>query len=118
MSYQRERSKKNWCDGCRSGGTVVNHCNSCKIRSCAIEKELETCADCDELPCKLIKNIDKRYRKSYNISLLENLIRIRDVGYEKFIESEKTKWKCASCGGITCVHRDDCRWCGESDSRE
>ncbi len=115
MNFQRERNKKNWCDGCRSGGIMVNHCTQCKIRNCAIEKGVTTCAECKELPCKLIKNIDKRYRKSYNLSLLDNLLRIGEIGYDKFLSEEQMKWKCSSCGGIRCVHREDCRWCGNSE---
>ncbi len=112
MSFQREHSQKNWCVGCRSGGTTVNHCEKCRIRNCAIEKGVTTCAECELLPCKFIKDIDRRYQKSYNISLIENLRIIRDIGYDSFIEEEQKLWKCSFCGGVRCVHRDECRWCG------
>ncbi len=115
MNFQRSHSKKNFCEGCHSDGTKVNHCSKCKIRNCAMEKGFNTCAECKDMPCKLIKNIDKRYRNSYNISLIENLKRVDEVGAEQFIEEEKVKWKCKYCGGIRCVHRDQCCQCGQKE---
>ncbi|RLC46801.1 MAG: hypothetical protein DRH57_05360 [Candidatus Cloacimonadota bacterium] len=40
-----------WCDGCLVEGRKCSHCADCKIRSCAISKELENCAYCDDYPC-------------------------------------------------------------------
>ena len=45
------------CDGCISeGGKLIGYCQTCEIRKCGLEKDLENCAVCDEQPCeKLIK---------------------------------------------------------------
>lgn len=49
------------CNGCRSDGVKTVFCSSlCKIRSCAIGKQYETCAncaDCDD--CKTLSMITK-----------------------------------------------------------
>jgi len=40
------------CDGCLSGSDrMFGHCRNCQIRSCSIEKEYDTCAECDDYPC-------------------------------------------------------------------
>ena len=45
------------CDGCLSkGGKLIGYCQSCEIRKCCCEKNLDNCASCEEQPCeKLIK---------------------------------------------------------------
>jgi hypothetical protein len=45
------------CDGCKSeGGKLIGYCQSCEIRQCCREKNLENCAYCSEQPCEnLIK---------------------------------------------------------------
>ena len=38
------------CTGCRVEGPKTVFCNSiCPIRQCALEKKVETCADCSEM---------------------------------------------------------------------
>lgn len=41
------------CDGCLSGGYIARE--DCPIRKCANSRSLETCADCEELFCGLLK---------------------------------------------------------------
>lgn len=44
------------CDGCSSGSTkLFSHCLVCPIRACAIEKNLENCAPCDEYACEKLR---------------------------------------------------------------
>ncbi len=45
------------CHGCREHGTRLFFlCNKCKIRQCAMEKKVGTCACCDEYPCNKLEN--------------------------------------------------------------
>ncbi len=40
------------CGGCRvQGGKLSAYCATCEIRNCAIQRNAETCAHCDEYPC-------------------------------------------------------------------
>ena len=40
------------CDGCLSTtGHHIGHCDECKIRACAIEKNVRNCAHCLDYPC-------------------------------------------------------------------
>ncbi|MDD2331217.1 MAG: DUF3795 domain-containing protein [Candidatus Cloacimonetes bacterium] len=39
------------CEGCLSLGKKISFCAQCEIRSCALEKGYNTCAECNSLPC-------------------------------------------------------------------
>ncbi len=42
----------NDCDGCTSDtGRLFIGCKNCKVRTCAIQKEVENCAHCEEYAC-------------------------------------------------------------------
>jgi len=44
------------CDGCKTeGGRLYFGCKDCQIRKCAQQKEVETCAYCDEYACDKIQ---------------------------------------------------------------
>jgi rubrerythrin len=58
-----------------------------------------------------MKQLDKRYRTKYHMSMIENLENIRQNGMEAFLQSEETRWTCKVCGNILCVHRDACPAC-------
>ena len=47
----------NDCDGCRSvSGRLFSGCRDCKIRTCAVFKEVETCAHCPDYICDKLDN--------------------------------------------------------------
>ena len=106
---------KNHCAGCNSTGSdKPNYCSKCAIKNCEFVSmgKSKYCYDCDDYPCKRIKNIDKRYRKRYGMSMIENLNSIKESGIRMFIKFEKQKWTCTQCGNIICVHRTACLVCG------
>ncbi len=42
----------NGCDGCKtSKGILFSGCSNCKIRNCAMQKEIEKCACCEDYAC-------------------------------------------------------------------
>ncbi len=43
------------CDGCKSSRLSAYCRKLCKIRPCAIEKGVDTCAECSEYPCGTLK---------------------------------------------------------------
>lgn len=42
------------------------------------------------------------------MSMIENLVFIRDHGIEKFLEKEEEKWKCPECGEVIYCHNGLC----------
>lgn len=48
----------NDCDGCRANtGRLFHGCWNCEIRKCAMTKELENCAYCDDYACQALRNL-------------------------------------------------------------
>lgn len=109
--------EKNKCPGCR--GNNLNKpisCVKCVIMNCSFLKrtKLKYCSEkCEIFPCTRLKNLDKRYRTKYDMSMIENLKDIERFGISAFIKKEKEKWTCLECGGIICVHRGYCPKCGK-----
>ena len=109
-AFQR---KKKPCGGCRGREEQLPaHCRSCRIRQCTELPPGGSCMDCSVYPCRRLRQMDKRYRERYAVSLMENLERIRASGMPHFLEEEKTRWTCAACGGLLCIHEGSCPSCG------
>ncbi len=113
ICYAHLREKKK-CDGCRvSNDNTPNSCVRCTIRNCGrLGKTSKYCFFCPDYPCNRLKQLDKRYRTKYGMSMLENLESISISGIREFVKQEKVRWSCPECGQIICVHRYVCDSCG------
>ena len=87
------------CPGCHAGG-----CNpACLIKKCASEKNFLTCAECDSLPCKQSSETQNSFEdpaaflalitERYSNWNIDNLERIREIGYRRFIDEMQQKVK-------------------------
>ena len=114
LGYLREKNK---CPGCRGmDESIPVYCRKCIIKHCKIlkEKGMKFCSDkCDKYPCQRLKNLDKRYRTKYKMSMIDNLEFIKENGIRMFLKKEKEKWGCKKCGGTICVHRGVCLNCAK-----
>ena len=46
------------CDGCKAGtGRLFSGCRTCQMRKCAIDKDIENCAYCEDYPCEDLKKL-------------------------------------------------------------
>jgi hypothetical protein len=94
------------CPGCLGGGGNP----MCAIKNCTKEKGFLTCAECDLMPCSpsesdkanplmspagMLEMITRRY-SNWNF---ENLKRIKEIGYRKFIDEMQEK---VQKGFMTC----------------
>jgi hypothetical protein len=63
------------CDGCKAtSGVQISFCSQCKIRACAIEKNYDTCVECDEMEtCETVAFIHK-----YNSKARETLRELKE----------------------------------------
>lgn len=113
MAYLRE---KNHCPGCMYPDDDKQvSCRRCTIKNCEKLKgsRKKFCFVCDKIPCRRMKQLDKRYRTKYNMSMLENLQYINEHGIDKFVKKERIRWKCEACGAVINVHRKVCSECGK-----
>ncbi|MCG8701291.1 MAG: DUF3795 domain-containing protein [Bacteroidales bacterium] len=99
--------EKNRCPGCRGEDDLKpQYCVNCKMVTCEERKrgQFKFCFECCQYPCKRLRQLDKRYRTKYGMSMLENLDEIKRVGIRQFIRNQKEKWICPGCGVLLCVH--------------
>lgn len=107
--FDNKGFKRKHCPGCRPRG---EHCLHMRDHCDLIGKgQVHFCFDCENFPCKRLKSLDKRYRTKYHLSMIENLILIRDKGIEAFLAEEESKWKCPDCGSEICCHNGLCLNC-------
>jgi len=111
MAYGR---LKHACPGCRGDDRFkAKSCVGCIIKNCAklARGGFKYCFNCDRFPCTRLKQLDKRYRTKYSMSMIDNLNFIREKRIRRFIANEKQRWTCPQCGRLLCVHRSECRYC-------
>ena len=70
------------------------------------------CFSCNSYPCRRLKQLDKRYRAKYGMSMIGNLEAIRKNGIRKFMIGERERWTCKHCGRTINVHLHCCSSCG------
>jgi hypothetical protein len=112
MAYLRE---KNTCSGCVDIDPYLkSYRRRCTIRNCETIKSNQSgfCYECDDFPCKRLKQLDKRYSTKYHMSMLKNLEMIKNEGIDALLTREEEKWKCPECGGIISCHNGICYTCG------
>lgn len=100
---------KKYCPGCIPRGENCTHMgNQCAL----IGKGLvRFCFECEVFPCKRLKALDKRYRINYHMSMIENLVFIKEHGIEKFLVKQEEKWRCPECEKLICAHNGLCLNC-------
>jgi hypothetical protein len=113
MAYLREKKP---CGGCNSSlSQKAKHCSVCHMRNCDNKPEPSSfCYECKKYPCARLKQLDKRYRTKYNMSMIDNLEKIRQIGLQEFVAIENSRWACPGCGNPICVHRHKCISCGKT----
>ena len=108
--------EKNTCPSCRKiDSKTATTRLKCSIRDCIIlhDNNWTYCTDtCESYPCKKLRSLDKRYSTKYHMSMLENLLYIKEKGIDAFLEKETKKWACSLCGGIVTCHGGMCLSCG------
>ena len=112
LAYNRDRKA---CPGCRGDDSLKSKsCVKCRIKNCkkTTKGRVRYCFSCDSFPCAVLNHLDNRYRTKYAMSMIDNLKNIRESGIRDFIKNEKERWACPECGGIICVHKENCISCG------
>jgi hypothetical protein len=100
---------KKTCSGCIPRGiNCVHMADACDLLG---QGRLRFCFQCDRYPCKRLKDLDKRYRTKYHMSMIDNLNFIQARGLEAFLVKEAAKWACPACGAMICCHNGLCLRC-------
>ena len=104
----------------------VSHCAGCfpRAKNCYIKRgclklskhQIESCNQCETMPCEHLAHLDKRYRERYSMSMVENLKELKAKGMDGFLKNQQTKYQCPECGGVVCVHDRKCYSCGYKEN--
>jgi hypothetical protein len=86
---------KGKCSGCHSDKPMNRNC---KMKACASERQYNTCADCTEFrnlkDCRKLNNLVANFFGFiFRTNRIGNLYRIREVGFELFIEEKRKEGK-------------------------
>ncbi len=105
----RKRGKVTHCAGCIPRGKNCYVKRGCsKLR----RHEIQSCSQCDTVPCIKLAHLDKRYRERYDMSMVENIKELKTKGMDAFLEDQQRKYRCPNCGKMICVHDRKCYSCG------
>ena len=104
----QEKGKVSHCSGCLPRDKNCSIKRPCKMLS---KKKIRFCFECEQMPCKNLERVDKRYRNRYAMSMVENLKEIQTKGIETFLKNQETKYKCPNCGDVVSVHDRKCYSC-------
>ena len=104
----RQRGRITYCAGCipREKNCYIKR--GCKSLS---KHQIQYCYQCEEMPCKHLAHLDKRYRERYGMSMVENLKMIKEKGIDEFQKAQEAKYSCPSCNDVVCVHDGKCYSC-------
>jgi len=73
------------CKGCRVQGGCSVH-KDCETLECVKSKNLDSCGDCDEFPCRKIMPLAANAERVPHNLKVYNLCRIKQIGAEAFLE--------------------------------
>ena len=103
------------CYGCKSE-KVTSLCADCKFVECAEKREIDFCAECDEFPCKDLKDFQKA--GAHRIELFDDGDEIREKGCAEWMKNARKKYSCSKCSAINSAYDLVCRKCGEAPASE
>lgn len=107
---------RTYCLGCIPRGRNCTHMgDQCELLG---KGTVRFCYECEAFPCKRLKFLDKRCRTKYHMSMIENLVFIKDQGMASFLEKEEAKQRCHVCFGVICCHNGLCMNCNLEPLRQ
>ncbi len=101
------------CYGCRSAKRGP-YCEKCKMSSCAAERGIDFCFDCEDYPCTDLKQFQAE--RPHRIELWEDLQQIKAKGYASGLKGVSLNYTCPQCQAINSAYDLKCRKCGHEPS--
>lgn len=101
------------CRGCNSSELSI-WCTGCEIKTCARERGIRYCLECEEFPCEKSRSFMDDARYPYHRDVPEMMTRLRQVGLEKWSAEQSRRWICKSCGHQLDWFMQSCPGCGVS----
>ena len=101
------------CTGCKTD-TLFIHCSGCKIRNCAMQKDVAFCVECDSYPCGIYEEGKGLIEQLPHLkATVVNQKYIKENGLEKWLADQEAKWSCPHCGARFAWYTQECKKCNE-----
>jgi hypothetical protein len=109
------------CLGCVSANKKQKRKSKweCKIRVCCYDIEkLYFCIDCGKFPCithrkKLSDTHQGDSKFKYRHEIPQIFAKMKEMDIESYLEYQKKRWICPSCGGVVYFYHYKCSNCGK-----
>jgi hypothetical protein len=99
------------CRGCNSSEVSI-WCRDCGIKTCARERGLRYCLECDSYPCEQAQSFRDDPDYSYHADTPVLMARLREIGLEAWAGEQELRWNCTSCGSRFDWFSERCPGCG------
>lgn len=103
------------CGGC-SSLKLIEWCEKCAMRLCAVRRGINACIECAEYPCQthdgFYSDGNKWEEAKHRNDILKNLKYLKEAGYQNWLLYQKKRWSC-SCGKSYTFYDSVCSGCGE-----
>jgi redox-sensing transcriptional repressor len=99
------------CRGCNSSEVSI-WCRDCEIRTCARERGLRYCLQCESYPCEKAERFLADPKCPFHSDTPALMARLNEIGLEAWAEEQSRKWVCKSCGGPFDWFSERCPTCG------
>jgi hypothetical protein len=118
LAYKNNLQKiRGKCKGCRPRNKQCAFLKKrCEDNLKLLKGEIDFCYECHCFPCRGLERLDNSYKQKYGMSMIENLIEIKNKGIQKFIKNQYKKYKCPTCDGLISVHCKKCFSCERIES--
>lgn len=122
IEYMERRSQKEGysldelrCDGCLSD-KVAAHCKDCRhgFRTCAAEKQVNWCFECDEFPCQRLIDFTGVHVVngiSHHEHIIDDLQYMKKHGIEEWVKTQDKAARCSGCGEVLYWFDHECPDC-------
>jgi ribosomal protein L40E len=97
------------CLGCRSE-RVGSHCKECHFKTCATDKGIDFCSQCETYPCDALKEFQGK--APHRLELWDDLDAAKKMSIEDWTERMTKKYECPECKAINSSYDLVCRKCG------
>lgn len=103
------------CKGCASDVTTP-WCTDCDIKTCCKNQGLRFCLECEEYPCEKMNNFINDPKYPYHLEVTKNMVRLKEIGNEAWIEEKEIHYTCLECGSKFNWFDQTCVQCGSKVS--
>ena len=107
------------CNGCFAPDEEKwANCQKCYPRKCQKEKGLSFCHECDQFwdySCERYRKLEEFCAKRGE-NTRQNMVKIM-ADQSKWLEEQRAKWRCGSCGKTISWYEKTCHHCGKNLNR-